>query len=272
MTKNKKLKILFIGDIFGQPGIDILAQHLPALKNEHKIDITIAQCENVTERKGFIKRDYDQLKTIGVDICTLGNHVWAEEGIFEIIHNPDIIRPLNIDKSYAGQGTNIFYLDKGVSLRVTSLMGITFNKLMNPWKDEYADNFFDAMDIIKYSAEPADFHFVDFHAETTSEKAVLALYLDGDVDAVCGTHTHVQTNDARLLPKNTCFITDVGMTGPHNCAIGANYKEVYENMRFRAKSRYQVSPNSCQLNAVVIELNTINKHKNKIIPIKIDPK
>ncbi|WP_029608906.1 TIGR00282 family metallophosphoesterase [Mycoplasma simbae] len=268
---NKKINILFIGDIFAQPGIETVAKHIQSIKDKYNIDFTIAQAENVSDRKGFIKRDYDVLKSLGIDVFTLGNHVWAQEGIFEIINNEDVIRPLNIANSYTGHGSNIFRLNNGISIRVTSLMGIAFNKLLRPWKHESADNFFDAADFVVEHSEKADFHFIDFHGETTSEKVVLALYLDGKVDAVCGTHTHVQTNDARVLPKGTCFISDAGMVGPYNSAIGANFQQVYEHMRYGAMSKFQISDNECQFNAVVLELNTIEKHNNKIQAITILP-
>ncbi|MCT4469389.1 TIGR00282 family metallophosphoesterase [Mycoplasma sp. HS2188] len=267
---NKKINILFIGDIFGQPGIDTVKKYINDLKKEHNIDVVIAQCENVSDRKGFTEYDYIQLKKIGVDVCTLGNHVWARDSIFDIINNNDVVRPLNISNSYPGHGSAIIQVND-TTLRVSSLMGITFNRLLSPWKDEFADNFFDAIDdVIKYSVK-TDFHFIDFHAETTSEKAILGLYLDGVVDAVCGTHTHVQTNDARVLPKGTCFITDAGMVGPHNSAIGANFQEVYEHMRYAAHAKFRVSENNTQFNGVVLELNTIDKQNNKIKPICIYP-
>ncbi|QBF34970.1 TIGR00282 family metallophosphoesterase [Mycoplasmopsis phocirhinis] len=267
---NKKINILFIGDIFGQPGIDTVEKYINELKIKYNIDVVIAQCENVSERKGFTEYDYYQLKKIGIDVCTLGNHVWAKASIFDIINNKDIVRPLNINSSYPGQGSIVINV-KNSTLRVSSLMGITFNKLLAPWNEEYADNFFDAIDDIINYGQKTDFHFIDFHAETTSEKAILGLYLDGIVDAVCGTHTHVQTNDARVLPKGTCFISDAGMVGPHNSAIGANYDEVYRHMRYAEHVKFKVSQNATQFNAVVIELNTIDKQNNKIQAISIYP-
>ncbi|MBZ4212612.1 YmdB family metallophosphoesterase [Mycoplasma sp. U97] len=266
--KNKKINILFIGDIFGQPGIDTVKNYLPYLKKKHKIDIVIAQAENVSGRKGFEEKDYIELKNAGVDVFTLGNHVWAKNDILNIIHNNDVVRPANVNHSYPGEGTRLIKINENITLRVTALMGITFNKLMKPWEQESANNFFDTMDTIINFAEKADFHFVDFHAETTSEKYVLGLYLDGKVDAICGTHTHVQTNDAHVLPKGSCYITDVGMTGPKDCAIGANFDEVYRHMRYNEKIPFVPSNNPCQFNAVVIQLST--NRKNKIFPINAD--
>lgn len=265
---NQKIKLLFIGDIFGEPGVEFVEEILPLIKKEYLIDFVIAQAENVSGRKGFVKEDYLRLKKSGINAFTLGNHVWAKKEILEIIHNDDVIRPANINPQYAGEGSRVFDVD-GKSLRVTQLMGITFNKLSPPWNEDYADNFFDSIDNIIKFKEKCDFHFIDFHAETTSEKNVLGLYLDGKVDAVCGTHTHVQTNDDKKLPNFTLYITDVGMTGPSNSAIGADFESVYEKMRFDKPSKFEVSKNKQQFNGVVMELNTIYKENNKIIKLNM---
>nr|WP_318024030.1 TIGR00282 family metallophosphoesterase [Mycoplasmopsis primatum] len=268
--EEKELSILFIGDIFGTPGIKMVKKHLPELRKKYNADVVIAQSENVSGRKGLEKKDYQELKSAGVDIFTLGNHVWAKSDILNIINNDDLIRPANINPGYPGKGTQVFKLKNDISLRVTSLMGITFNKLLKPWTQDSADNFFDTIDSIREYQEKTDFHFIDFHAETTSEKYVLGLYLDGLVDAICGTHTHVQTNDAHVLPKGTCFVTDAGMTGPYDCAIGANFQEIYEHMRFGAMKVFKTSNNPTQFNGVYLKLNT-NKKKNHIELIKILP-
>ncbi|MGL5205630.1 MAG: TIGR00282 family metallophosphoesterase [Metamycoplasmataceae bacterium] len=249
----KKLNILFIGDIFGKPGIEKVEKELATLKSKYNIDFVIAQSENVSGRKGFIKKDYDKLSKIGVNAFTLGNHVWSKKDIDVIINKPNIIRPLNIEEHYPGKGSSVFDIN-GTTLRVTSLMGITFNKLNQPWQEDYANSFFDSIDEIIEKNE-AHFHLVDFHAETTSEKNVLAVYLDGKVDALIGTHTHVQTNDAKIFKKNMAYVTDAGMTGPSNCAIGANFQEVYEKMRYNTFSRFKVSENPSQFNGVLIKLN-----------------
>ncbi|ADE19981.1 TIGR00282 family metallophosphoesterase [Mycoplasma crocodyli] len=269
---NKKgINLLFLGDVFGELGIKIIEDMLPGLIKKWKIDFVVAQSENVSDRKGFIEADYLRLKAAGVNAFTLGNHVWSKPDILKIINNEDIIRPLNIEESYPGKGSNIFTLPNDVTIRVTSLMGITFNHLLPPWEEEYANNFFDYIDDIIENGRKSDFHFIDFHAETTSEKNVLALYLDGKIDGICGTHTHVQTNDARILPNGTAFITDAGMSGPSNCAIGANFQEVYEKMRYGSKVRYKAGNNEPQFNGVLMQLN-INKKLNKITPINIGPK
>ncbi len=257
------MKVLFIGDIFGKPGLKATIQELPKLKKEYKIDFVIVQGENISGRKGLIYSDYQKLKNAGVDAFTMGNHVWAKDEINSLFKFNDIIRPYNVFNEYPGKGTLVFKI-KDKKLRVTSMMGITFNELRKPWKESYAANFFDAFDILEKEEEKTDFHFIDFHAETTSEKAVFSLYLDGKINAIVGTHTHVQTSDNRTLPNGTAFITDVGMTGPKNAAIGADFESVYLKMRFDKMSRFKVSQNPCQINGVVVSMS---KNKNTVTRI-----
>lgn len=264
--ETKKLNILFIGDVFGKPGIDKIIQHLDQIKKEHQIDFVIAQAENVSGRKGLVPKDYEKMKMIGIDAFSLGNHVWAKDEILKIIDNPDIVRPLNVDDEYPGQGSQVFLVND-CKVRLTTLLGISFNPLNLPWKQSKANNFFDAIDqVIK--TDQSDFHIIDFHAETTSEKNVLALYLDGKAAALIGTHTHVQTNDAKILDRNLAYITDAGMTGPANAAIGANFQEVYEKMRYDKVIAFKVSKNPAQFNGVVLKLS--KNQKSEIITIKID--
>ncbi|CAM9113816.1 TIGR00282 family metallophosphoesterase [Mycoplasma marinum] len=254
------MKVLFVGDVFGKPGLKTLVSELPKLKAKYDIDFVIVQGENISGRKGLIFPDYEKLKNAGVDAFTMGNHIWAKKEINKLFKYNDIIRPLNVSNKYPGKGSIVFDV-KGKKLRVTSLMGITFNELRKPWKESHASNFFDAYDDIEEHGEKADYHFIDFHAETTSEKGVLSIYLDGKINALVGTHTHVQTADDKTLPNGTAFITDVGMTGPKNSAIGADYESVYLKMRYDEMSRFTVSKNDCQVNAVVV---TLDDNENKI--------
>ncbi len=260
------MKILFIGDIFGEPGISALEKHLPKLITKEKINFVIAQGENVSGRKGLVKADYDRLKDAGIDAFTMGNHVWAKEEIGEIINHVDIVRPFNIASGYKGKGTRVFTV-KGQTIRVSSLLGIGFNELHGNWKEKTAENFFDATDVLLKLPE-TDFHLIDFHGETTSEKNVMAQYVDGKVTALVGTHTHVQTSDAHILPKGSAYITDVGMTGPVDAAIGADWNSVYQKMRYNARSRFDVSTNPVELNAVIIsahkKLTTITTLKKAL--------
>lgn len=271
------IKVLFIGDIFGSTAVNTLAQHLPTLIKKWEVDFVIAQGENVSGRKGLVKSDYEKLKKAGINAITLGNHVWAKEEINQFIEYEDLIRPLNVDHSYPGQGSRVFKVKENIFLRISCFLGITFNELTTGWKQTYANNFFDAFDEldqrlnkdlksninnkdVKHNS-PVTYHLIDFHAETTSEKNVFALYVDGKADALLGTHTHVQTNDGRILNQGLAFITDVGMTGPCNAAIGADYQSVYEKMRFNSKSKFLVSQNPIQFNGVII---TFSQKEHKI--------
>ncbi|BAP39357.1 TIGR00282 family metallophosphoesterase [Metamycoplasma canadense] len=264
--KKENLNILFLGDIFGSPGVKFVEQKLKYLIKENDVDFVIAQAENVSGRKGFIPSDYEILKKAGVNAFTLGNHVWAKDQILEIINNEDLIRPLNIEDGYPGEGIRIFNIHDS-KIAIMSFMGITFNPLLSPWKQEIANNFFDKFDEI-YKKTEADYFIIDFHAETTSEKSVFGLYVDGMADALIGTHTHVQTNDAKILPNGSYYLTDAGMCGPRDCAIGSNFQEVYEKMRFDGRNPFKVSKNKCQLNAVLFTL-TKNKDDKKIKLINI---
>ncbi len=250
------MNILFIGDIFGEPGILALEKHLRKFINKNHIDFVIAQGENVSGRKGLVPKDYDRLKQAGVNAFTMGNHVWAKKQITKIIENDDIIRPYNIDKGYKGRGTNVFEV-KGKTLRITSMLGYEFNDLRTGWDQDRANNFFDAFDNIEKN-DKSDYHIIDFHGEVTSEKNVFGIYIDGKASALIGTHTHVQTSDARILPKGTAYITDVGSTGPINGAIGADYETVYRKMRYGDPVRFEVSKNSVELNAVILKFQKNN--------------
>ncbi|ENY53772.1 TIGR00282 family metallophosphoesterase [Metamycoplasma alkalescens] len=267
--EKESINVLFLGDIFGKPGINFVKKHLKKLIKKNKVDFVIAQAENVSGRKGFIPEDYLELKQTGVNAFTLGNHVWAKKEIIEIINNDDLIRPININNEYPGEGIRFFEI-KNKKIAIMSFMGITFNPLLEPWKQQVANNFFDKFDAV-YNSHHADYWIIDFHAETTSEKSVFGLYVDGKVDAFIGTHTHVQTNDAKILPNGTYYVTDAGMCGPRDCAIGSNYEEVYQKMRYDARLPFKVSDNKCELNAVLFTLSkNTNEKRIKLIRILED--
>ncbi|MGZ9755822.1 TIGR00282 family metallophosphoesterase [Mycoplasma sp. 394] len=266
------IRILFLGDVFGLPGIITVEKYLYKIKKEHNIDFVIAQGENVTGRKGLSVEDYYRLKKAGIDCFTMGNHVWADESILQIINKADIVRPFNVNYEYEGFGSKVFSIN-GSTLRVSSFMGVSFNELFKPWQEQYANSFLLSFDELTNNFQKADFHFIDFHAETTSEKYVFGLYVDGKVDAICGTHTHVQTNDAHILPNGTVYITDAGMVGPINSAIGVNPAEIMAKINDDGskKEKFVVSSNNTQINGVIITLykNGMKEKKNKIETLNI---
>ena len=250
------MKILFIGDVYGQRGLDALNKFLPSIKQDTHYHFLIINGENVTEGLGINARDYKTLMSHGAHVITLGNHSFSKRELFDFIDDSNIIRPLNYPPNTPGKGVLISNFN-GVNIAVINIMGQIF---MN---DPLGDPF-QAMDDVLKTID-ADIVIVDMHAEATSEKLALAHYLDGRVTAVIGTHTHVPTNDAMQLPKGTYYITDVGMTGVKYGILGADKDLVLS--KFLTKMPVRLKPSQAkelQLNAVLIDITnqtiqTINK-------------
>lgn len=212
--------ILFLGDIIGKAGRGLLKEHLGSLIEEYAIDFVIANGENSAAGFGITKKVYDELMGYGVDVITSGNHVWDKKEIEKDVDKCErLIRPLNVSCMQPGKG--LITVEKNdVKITVLNLMGRVF--MPN------CDCPFYCFDQI-YQNHVADILIVDFHAEATSEKNAFGLYVDGRATAVVGTHTHVQTNDERFLPKGTFYITDVGMCGSIDSVIGMNAeKAIYK--------------------------------------------
>ena len=213
------MNILFIGDIVGKLGRDVVAYMIDKITSNRPIDFIIANGENATHGKGLNEDHFKDLLDAGVDVVTLGNHYASKKEIFNYIDSYDcLLRPNNLHESIPGTGTGIYDLN-GVKIRVTNLMGRAFMN-MN------VDNPFDNLQKIIAEEEKADIHIVDFHAEATGEKYSLAYAFDGQVSAVLGTHTHVQTRDYRLLERGTAYMSDVGMCGPYNSILGTKKETV----------------------------------------------
>lgn len=246
------MKILFIGDIFGQTGIVALEQELPKLIKNHKIDFVIANAENTSSGRGLIKKDYSKIIEAGVNFITMGNHTWHKKEIENILNNnKNIIRPMNLigDEVEATWGVGTLVVNvKDKKIRITNLIGtsVEFKLLQtNPFIE--LDNLLNIDD--------SDIHIVDFHAETTSEKNAFFLNFKGKVSAILGTHTHVQTNDAKIW-DNTAYITDVGMTGPSTGIIGAKPETIIA--KFRGESQYfklEEEVGKYQFSAVILEFD-----------------
>lgn len=216
------MKILFIGDIFGRAGRETVGKILPEMKKKYSPDIVIANPENMSHGTGFSLKNIEEMQKAGVDFFTSGNHVWSNPDGVAHLDEKDfpVLRPANFpSKDTPGRGHRIVET-KGKKILIISLIGQVFMK-------QNVDSPFKVIDQILEENREQDLSaiFVDFHAETTSEKTALAFYLDGRVSAVVGTHTHIQTNDARVLENGTAYITDVGMTGPQDSVIGVK-KEI----------------------------------------------
>ncbi|MEW6170063.1 MAG: TIGR00282 family metallophosphoesterase [Candidatus Omnitrophota bacterium] len=258
------MKILFIGDIVGQPGRDVLEKVLPGLKEEKNIDFVVANAENVAGGSGITARTAKDLFKLGCDVLTSGDHVWRRQEILEIIDQMSITRPLNLPALSPGRGFIICEKDN-LKLAVINLQGRVF---MPP-----IDCPFRAVSSIleKIKKETPNI-IVDMHAEATSEKVAMGWFLDGVVSAVVGTHTHIQTADEKILPKSTAYITDVGMTGPCDSVIGRKKEEIIERFLTGLPRHSELGNADLQLQGVLIEIDqntgksvSIEKVREKIV-------
>ena len=230
----------------------MIKEKLPYFVKKYNIDFVIANGENATHGKGLIKHHYDELIDAGVDVITLGNHFNSKNEINRYIDGADhLIRPLNLRYDFPGEGTAVFDVD-GVSIRVTNLLGSVF---MN---EEVISPYLKSLELLE-EEEPTTIHIVDFHAEATGEKLSYAYAMDGKVSAVLGTHTHVQTNDARILPNGTAFISDVGMTGFYDGVLGFDKDSVVTKIMYGEKSKF-TPPEEGRglLSAVVLDVDEMD--------------
>jgi len=241
------VRFLMIGDIVGKPGRKAIKDSVVSLRSELNIDFVIANGENAAGGNGITKEIADELFGQGIDVLTMGNHVWDKKEIFDFIGNENrIVRPANYPEGTPGQGVRVFSTAKG-KVAVISLSGRIFmSELDCPFRK--------ADQIIKDVQKETNTIIVDFHAEATSEKVALGWYLDGRVSAVCGTHTHIQTADERVLPEGTAYITDLGMTGPRDSVIGVKKEIIIGKFLTQLPAKFDVAGGGYQLNAVVIEV------------------
>ena len=239
------MKLLFIGDIVGRPGRDLVRVGVGALVAHHGINLVIANGENSAGGNGITREIGDSLIAQGVDVITSGNHVWDKKEVFEYIGvEPRLIRPVNYPDS-PGRGSYVARTADGRSVGVLNLMGrVHMANLDDPFRA--ADREVTSL------AERTRIIFVDFHAEATSEKIAMGWFLDGRVTAVVGTHTHVQTADERVLPGGTAYITDVGMTGPHDGVIGVEKAPVIQKFLSGMPTRFEAASGDPILHGVIV--------------------
>lgn len=251
------MKVLAIGDIFGKTGRQVIREYLPQLKKEYQIDLVVANVENTTHGKGISRKHYQELKNYGIDIMTSGNHIFANEETKKYISEvPDLLRPLNSNPYHPGPGTILTKI-KGQKIRITNLLGTNFMPMAT-------ENAYFALEKI-LNLQDCDLHLVDCHAETTAEKIALALYFDGKISVLWGTHTHVQTADERILPKGTGFITDLGMTGPYGGVIGAKPEVIFQRAKYGLPAKMAPAEDNGQFNGVIFEFDDTN---NKLLSIQ----
>ncbi len=254
------IKLLFIGDIFGKSGREITRQALPVLTKLHDVDLVVANVENAAGGNGITRDVAENLFASGVQVMTTGNHVWdKKEALTYIKDEPRLLRPANYPSYVPGRGRVITQTKSGIRVGIVNVMGRVFmNPLDNPFtvvRNELAQ--------LQLDAKP-DVILVDMHAEATSEKQAMGWHLDGNVTAVVGTHTHVQTADERILPKGTAYITDVGMTGPHDSIIGVDARPVIKRFLDGLPARFEPATGPPRLNAVVITADCKNNQATKI--------
>ena len=241
------MRLLFIGDIVGRPGRDLVQRGLPALVDAHRVDLVIANAENAAAGFGITREIGDQILGWGVDVMTSGNHIWdKKEAIDYIGAEPRLLRPANFPAGVPGNGAYLARTAAGQSAGVINVMGRVFMLAID-------DPFAVVLREIDALRARARIIFVDFHAEATSEKIAMGWHLDGKVTAVIGTHTHVQTADDRILPKGTAYLTDVGMTGPHDSVIGVDIAPALGRFLNGMPARFETATGNPRLNAVVIE-------------------
>jgi metallophosphoesterase (TIGR00282 family) len=245
------MKILMIGDIIGQPGRTAVAAMLEKIIMNYQIDFTIANGENAAGGVGITEPIAIDLFALGIDVLTMGNHVWDKKEIYEYLsREPRIIRPMNYPGNPPGRGSGIFTTNKGSKIGIINASGRVFmNQLDCPFRSLEKE-----ATVIK---KDTPIIIVDFHAEATSEKVAMGWHLDGKVSAVIGTHTHVQTADERILPNRTAYITDVGMTGPINSVIGVETSSVLERFLTQMPVRFSVAKGDMILSAVVIDIDPL---------------
>ena len=254
--------LLYFGDIVGEPGRDALAELLPGLKEKYQPDLILANAENATHGRGLNRKHYDFLRGLGIDGFSSGDHIWAYKDFVAEMDRPDVLvaRPANYVGA-PGKG----YLDftvKGKRVRLINLMGRVF-------MGGQVDSPFHAFDKIVAEQPLPDAVIVDFHAEATSEKRALAEHINGRAQLMVGTHTHVPTADAQVLPSGTAFISDLGMVGPTDSSLGADKKEVLKNFLTGLPWAYSVSAGQCELGAIFCTIDFEARRSTHIEHIRL---
>jgi metallophosphoesterase (TIGR00282 family) len=251
------MKILYLGDVMGETGLQVIERVLPDLRKTREIDLVIAQSENVSEGRGITRQDFQRLLKTGVDFCTGGNWSLHREDIYPALSDPNqpIIRPANYPKDTPGMGWKYFTI-KGKKVLVISLLG----KVVGKDADKPFDNPLHTVDKILKSEKdvPREATIVNLHGDYSSEKVIIGHYLDGQVTAVVGDHWHVPTADARVLPQGTAHVTDVGMCGVLNASLGVTFDSVIPRWRDNQQTKNVLETEGPrQFNAVLIETDDL---------------
>ncbi len=242
------MRVLFLGDIVGRPGRRAVKELIPSLQKKYDPDLIIANGENAAGGNGITEEIAQELYSAGIDVLTMGNHVWDRKEVYDFIDiDKRIVRPANYPPGTPGQGHVVVTTKQNVKVGIVNLSGRVFLPPLDcPFRviDTILDSLKTKTSVI----------IVDFHAEATSEKVAFGWYLDGRVSAVIGTHTHIQTADERILPKGTGFITDVGMTGPRDSVLGVKVEQVLTKFLTHRPTRFEVASGPVELDALFLEI------------------
>ena len=242
------LNVLTVGDVVGEQGLDFLTRHLRALQKLHDIHFTVVNGENASG-VGLTQEQAWRIYDAGADVVTLGNHTWNRIQIKDLLPEaPWLLRPANYTSRVPGRGLGIYDGPRGLRIAVMNLIG-------RCEMDSNFDNPFTVADRLLHGLD-ADVCLVDFHAEATSEKGAMGFYLDGRVQAVWGTHTHVPTADAKVLPRGTGFLTDLGMTGPAQSVLGMRPEQAVNRFLGGLPMRFEPAPGPCKLESAVFSIDT----------------
>jgi len=245
------VKVLFLGDVFGKPGRQAVQRLVPKLIGRHALDLVIANAENSAGGSGVTPDAVDDLLGAEVNLLTSGNHIWSKRDIYPYLDKPDgkLLRPANYPPGSPGRGRGVAATPDGRRLGVVNVEGRVFMKTLDdPFRAAQAE-------VAALKKEGCTCILVDVHCEASSEKAAMGVFLDGQVSAVLGTHTHVQTADERILPGGTAFITDVGMCGPHDSIIGMRKDLVLERFLTQRNVPFEPAKGAVWLNGVIVELD-----------------
>ena len=252
------IKILVVGDTVGKPGREACRKIIPKLRKAHDLDLVVVNGENVAAGSSITHDTAEELFTAGADVITSGDHIFRKkEGITVVEENPNVLRPLNYPKGTPGSGSVVVTTKKGVKVGIINLMGRVFIQSLDcPFETVESE--------IKSLKSKTKIILVDLHAEATSEKVAMGWFLDGQVSALYGTHTHVQTSDETVLPKGTAYITDVGMTGPFRSVIGRDIEQVLFRFKTQMPGPMDVATEDVRLSGAVIEIDVNTGKANSI--------
>jgi 2',3'-cyclic-nucleotide 2'-phosphodiesterase len=257
------MNLLFIGDIIGRPGRELVRKGLRGLIDAHSLDLVVANAENAAAGFGVTKDIGDALLEYGVDVMTSGNHIWAKKEVLDYIPvQPRLLRPANFPAGVPGKGAYVAQARDGRAVGVINIMGRVFMANID-------DPFTVVLKEIEALRAKTKVIIVDFHAEATSEKMAMGWHLDGKVTLVVGTHTHVQTADERILPGGTAYMTDAGMTGPHDSVIGMEREPSIARFINGMPARYEPATGNPRLNGVIVSADDATGRATKVTRISL---